>query len=120
MAERRETDDGRLQRLADLSIEIRMLKARVEASIERVVGDSTQFHDANVLSFVPATSAASCPHCGHPAGLALLPKEYRRSSTLVRCFGCHRDSAAVDWVVTTPPVRRLDDPQKGAGNGWRG
>ena len=117
MAERRETDDGRLQRLADLSIEIRMLKARVEASIEHALGESARVHDAQALS-VPANSAASCPHCGHPAGLALLPKEYCRSSTLVRCFGCHRDSAASDWVVAPPPAGRLND--RGAGNRLRG
>ena len=80
-------DDTRLQRLADLSIEIRMLKARAQNALEGHASLRAPF------------TAASCPHCGHAAGLALLPREYRRLSTLVRCFGCHRDSAAFDWVT---------------------
>lgn len=87
MPDRRDHDDMRLQRLADLSIEIRMMKARVQPAIE----DET-------------LADASCPHCGHTAGLALLPREYRKHSTLVRCFACRRDSAAFDWVIASRPV----------------
>lgn len=86
MPDRRD-DDTRLQRLADLSIEIRMLKARAQTALEE--------HPGNF-------STASCPHCGHTAGLALLPREYRRLSTPVRCFSCHRDAAAFDWIAAAP------------------
>jgi len=92
-------EDARLQRLADLTIEIRMLKARVQAVMEeRFQGDSTDPSHDNVLAFRSVLSGARCPHCGHTAGLALLPKEYRRLSTLVRCFACSRDAVAFDWV----------------------
>ena len=88
-------DDSHLQRLADLSIEIRMLKARAVAVM-----------DPPAERFVAAlhTSSAHCPYCGHTAGLALLPREYRRLSTLVRCFGCHRDSSASAWMTGAPDV----------------
>jgi hypothetical protein len=86
-------DDLRLQRLADLSIEIRMLKARVQATLEE-----------HAQSQLAPLHAARCPHCGHSAGLALLPREYRRLSTPVRCFACRRDSAAFDWVVVSGEV----------------
>ena len=96
-------EDARLQRLADLTIEIRMLKARVQAVMdERVPGshaDPTNDTTGDtVLAHRSVLSGARCPHCGHAAGLALLPKEYRRLSTPVRCFGCQRDSLAFDWV----------------------
>ena len=74
-----------------------MLKARVQAVMDdRVQGD---------------LNGARCPHCGHTAGLALLPREYRRLSTLVRCFSCQRDAIAFEWVgapvkVRTTPPRR--------------
>ena len=93
MPDRRDRET-RLQRLADLSIEIRMLKARAHSALEE--------HTQNL-------GAASCPHCGHSAGLAQLPREYRRPSTLVRCFSCHRDAAALDWV-TAGAKRVLDTP----------
>ena len=97
-------EDARLQRLADLSIEIRMLKARVQVAMdERLQGIPDDPSDDNVLALRAVLNGARCPHCGHTAGLALLPKEYRRLSTLVRCFGCHRDSMAFDWVGL-PPV----------------
>jgi hypothetical protein len=103
MADRREHDDLRLQRLADLSIEIRMLKARVQAAMEEqaVVAPASPVYDTKVLTFRTPLSAACCPHCGHTAGLALLPREYRRLSTLVRCFSCQRDASAFEWVVAT-------------------
>src|SRR6185503_1974326 len=101
----RETDDARLQRLADLSIEIRMLKARALAVM-----------DAPAERFVAAThiSSAHCPHCGHTAGLALLPREYRRHSTLVRCFACHRDSSASAWTTAAPDDSRQASERRGA------
>ena len=100
-------EDNRLQRLADLSIEIRMLKARVQAAMdERVAAtepDSTA-HD-NVLAFRTVVSGARCPHCGHTAGLARLPREYRRPSTLVRCFSCRQDAVAIEWVGAPSAVQ---------------
>jgi len=100
MPDRRETDDARLQRLADLTIEIRMMKARVQAVIdppeERVLAAAR----AKSLGFRTSLGPASCPHCGYTAGLALLPSEYRRPSTLVRCFACHQDSSASAWTMT--------------------
>ena len=100
-------DDARLQRLADLSIEIRMLKARVQAAMdEHSRGEPPgPVSDARVLTFRTPLGGASCPYCGHTAGLALLPREYRRPSTLVRCFGCQRDASAFDWVVATPQTK---------------
>src|SRR5687767_6659938 len=98
---RRETDDDvRLKRLADLSIEIRMLKARALAVM-----------DAPVERLVAAThsSSATCPYCGHTAGLALLPREYRRLSTPVRCFACHRDSSASAWTAASDALRRASE-----------
>jgi hypothetical protein len=93
-------EDVRLQRLADLSIEIRMLKARVQVAMEdRLQGNPEDPTDDNVLALRTVLSGARCPHCGHTAGLALLPKEYRRLSTPVRCFACHRDSVAFAWVA---------------------
>ena len=102
MANRRDAEDGRWQRLANLSIEVRMLKARVQTAFEEHesrasghLGDST----------APATrSDPSCPHCGHIAGIARLPREYRRHSTLVRCFACQRDSAAFAWNALSSPT----------------
>lgn len=97
-------EDVRLQRLADLSIEIRMLKARAQTVMEeRIQGNSTDAAHDNVLAFRTVLTGARCPHCGHTAGLALLPKEYRRLSTPVRCFACSRDAMAFDWVGS--PVR---------------
>ena len=92
-------EDLRLQRLADLSIEIRMLKARVQVAMdEGLKSNPDDPSDDNVLALRAVLNGARCPHCGHTAGLALLPKEYRRLSTPVRCFGCQRDSMAFDWV----------------------
>jgi len=107
MPDRRETDDARFQRLADLTIEIRMLKARVQAGIEeyRRGEPKGRVSDTSVLSFRNPLSGASCPHCGHTAGLALLPREYRRSTTPVRCFACHRDASASDWAVAASRSR---------------
>lgn len=97
---RRSDEDARLQRLANLSIEIRMLKARAQAALDeyeqRAAG--AYVRDAAVPAKRTAAGDPSCPHCGHTAGLSLLPREYRRLSTLVRCFACQRDSAAFDWV----------------------
>ena len=105
MPDRRDTDDVRLQRLADLSIEIRMMKARVQTAIEDETPQSPPAPtDPKLLPFRSPLSGASCPHCGHTAGLALLPREYRRHSTLVRCFSCRRDSAAFDWVLASHPA----------------
>ena len=93
-------EDVRLQCLADLSIEIRMLKARVQSALdERVRAHPDDPTDDNVLALRSVLNGARCPHCGHTAGLALLPKEYRRLSTPVRCFACQRDSLAFDWVA---------------------
>jgi hypothetical protein len=104
MPDRRDPDDMRLQRLADLSIEIRMMKARVQAAIEEEVPLAAAAHpDPKLLPFRTLTGA-SCPHCGHTAGLALLPREYRKHSTLVRCFSCRRDSAAFDWAIASRPA----------------
>src|SRR5688572_12318201 len=103
---RRETDDDvRLQRLADLSIEIRMLKARALALM-----------DAPVERFAaaPHISSATCPYCGHTAGLALLPREYRRLSTPVRCFACHRDSSAAAWTTAASEALRRASERPGA------
>ena len=76
-----------------------MLKARAQAAMdERVQGNPDDPADDNVLALRSVLNGGRCPHCGHTAGLALLPKEYRRLSTLVRCFACKRDSAAFDWV----------------------
>ena len=94
----------RLQRLADLSIEIRMMKARVQAAIEDETSESVPAPtDPKLLAFRGPLSGASCPHCGHTAGLALLPREYRRHSTLVRCFSCRRDSETFDWLLAARP-----------------
>jgi predicted RNA-binding Zn-ribbon protein involved in translation (DUF1610 family) len=102
----RETDDdARLQRLADLSIEIRMLKARAQAAMEQRQGKPESRSDTKVLNFRTALTKASCPHCGHTAGLALVPREYREQSTLVRCFACHQDASALDWTVQTSLAR---------------
>ena len=96
---RRSDEDACLQRLANLSIEIRMLKARAQAAFDHEHGAADDYVRA---AAVPATRTASgdpsCPHCGHTAGLSLLPREYRRLSTPVRCFACQRDAAAFDWV----------------------
>ena len=90
-----------------------MLKARVQAVMDDGVqgepADST--HD-NVLAFRTVLNGARCPHCGHTAGLALLPREYRRLSTPVRCFSCQRDAVAFEWVdapatVRSSPPRRV-------------
>jgi hypothetical protein len=106
MPDRRETDDARLQRLADLTIEIRMLKARVQAEMEehRRGESKGRVSDASVLSFRNPLNGASCPHCGHTAGLALLPREYRRTTTPVRCFECGREAAAGEWAIAIPQV----------------
>jgi len=102
---RRSDEDARLQRLANLSIEIRMLKARAQAAFEEHDNGAggVYVRDSVVPSRRPAPSDASCPHCGHTAGLSLLPREYRRLSTLVRCFACQRDSAALEWVASSGP-----------------
>jgi ribosomal protein S27E len=94
-------EDGRLQRLADLSIEIRMLKARVQSVMDaRAPGESPALTEENLNAFRSVMLGARCPHCGHTAGLALLPREYHRPSMLVRCFSCRRDAVAFDWVGT--------------------
>ena len=69
-----------------------MLKARAQAAFEE---HETLTAGAQARG---AVLAPSCPHCGHTAGLSLLPREYRRLSTLVRCFACQRDSAGFDWI----------------------
>ena len=100
---KRENDLARLQRLADLAIEIRMLKARALAVVDASP-------DRSVVA--APVSSARCPHCGHTAGLALLPREYRRLSTLVRCFACHQDSSAFAWTMAVPdePLRASEHP----------
>src|SRR5688500_866343 len=105
---RRSDEDARLQRLANLSIEIRMLKARAQAAFEEHENSASGAYvpDGAMQGRETAPGDASCPHCGHTAGLSLLPREYRRVSTLVRCFACQRDSAAFDWV----------DPSSGSHN----
>jgi hypothetical protein len=106
---RRSDEDARLQRLANLSIEIRMLKARAQAAFDehenRAAGASVLNAAAPVKRTAPGDP--SCPYCGHTAGLSLLPREYRRQSTLVRCFACQQDSAAFDWVAN----RTADSPR---------
>jgi len=83
-----------------------MLKARVQAVMDdRVEGDQTDSSQDNVVAFRTVLNGARCPHCGHTAGLALLPKEYRRLSTLVRCFSCRRDAIAFEWVGAPATVR---------------
>ena len=91
-------EDARLQRLADLSIEIRMLKARVRWVLDEGVRADSPGPVRDTVALQTVLNGARCPHCGHPAGLALLPTEYQLLSTPVRCFGCRRDSAAFDWV----------------------
>ena len=112
MPDPRLDEDVRLQRLADLSIEIRMLKARVQAVMDEGVqgqpADSTQ---DNVLAFRTVLNGARCPHCGHTAGLALLPRECRRLSTPVRCFSCQRDALAFEWVGAPAAVRSAPAPR---------
>jgi hypothetical protein len=104
MAESRDAEDARWQRLANLSIEIRMLKARAQTAFEEhESGASTRLvRDASAARM---RRDPSCPYCGHTAGLARLPREYRRHSTLVRCFACQRDSAAFDWTAQSAPAR---------------
>lgn len=97
-------EDARLQRLADLSIEIRMLKARAQAVMDERVEAEKASQDS-VPAFRSVLTGARCPHCGYTAGLALLPREYRRLSTLVRCFSCQRDAMAFDWVGAPLPGR---------------
>ncbi len=83
-----------------------MLKARVQDVMEERLHDDSDTPPENILALRAALSGARCPHCGHTAGLALLPKAYRRLSTPVRCFSCQRDAEAFDWVgtsVATPP-----------------
>ena len=111
---RRSDEDARLQRLANLSIEIRMLKARAQEAVEAHENSAAGGYVLDAV--VPAKRTASdlsCPHCGHTAGLSLLPREYRRLSTLVRCFACQRDSAACDWVAASRPAHDRTPP---AGN----
>lgn len=98
MADRRDAEDARWQRLANLSIEIRMLKARVQTAFEEHESSASAWHVRDA-SAAGTLRDPSCPHCGHTAGLARLPREYRRHSTLVRCFACRRDSAAFDWTA---------------------
>lgn len=109
-------EDVRLQRLADLSIEIRMLKARVQSVMgEQVQTDSTgPAHDA--VSLHTVLNGARCPHCGHTAGLARVPTEYQLLSTPVRCFGCRRDSTASDWVGQPTLVRAPKPSDRGGAN----
>jgi hypothetical protein len=114
MPDRRETDDARLQRLADLSIEIRMLKARAQAVLDEQRPGEPINSDSKVLAFRNSLSGASCPHCGHTAGLALVPREYRRATTPVRCFACGRDASAGDWAVAAPQLR----PPRSAGDAF--
>ena len=82
-----------------------MLKARAQAAVEAHESTASGHYVSDAI--VPGTRAnpgdASCPHCGHTAGLSLLPREYRRLSTPVRCFACQQDSAAVDWVAAPGP-----------------
>jgi len=104
MPDRQKIDDTRLQRLADLSIEIRMLKARVQAAMEEQ-GKPANRSETTVLAFRNPLSTASCPHCGHTAGLALVPREYRQQSTLVRCFACRQDASALEWTVASSHAR---------------
>ena len=101
----RSDEYARLQRLANLSIEIRMLKARAQAAFEEHerVAAGEPGPGAVVAGKRTTSGTPSCPHCGHSAGLSLLPREYRRQSTLVRCFACQRDSAAFDWVGASSP-----------------
>ena len=98
MANRRDAEDERWQRLANLSIEVRMLKARVQTAFEEHESRPSARHvrDSSVAG---TPSDPSCPHCGHIAGLARLPREYRRHTTLVRCFACQRDSTAFAWTA---------------------
>lgn len=101
MPDGREAEDARWQRLANLSIEIRMLKARAQAVFEG--------HENGASGTL--VRDASCPHCGHTAGLSLLPREYRRQSTPVRCFACQRDSSAFDWAMQTRAAALDSTPQ---------
>src|SRR5687768_6239054 len=106
-------EDNRLQRLADLSIEVRMLKARVQEVIDERVGEAaSDSAEDGVRAFRTVLNAGRCRDCVPSAGWALLPREYRRLSTLVRCFSCRRDALAFDWVgapanIQPPPGRRL-------------
>ena len=79
-----------------------MLKARVEAVLEEQAADEPAADDSGVLTFHPPLASACCPHCGHTAGLALVPREYLRQTTPVRCFACHRDASASEWTIAPP------------------
>ena len=78
-----------------------MLKARVQTAFEEHESPARHLRDSSAAG---ARSDPSCPHCGHTAGLARLPREYRRHSTLVRCFACQRDSAAFAWTAQSSPT----------------
>jgi hypothetical protein len=83
-----------------------MLKARVQAAMEEQrQGKPESRSDPKVLTFRNLLGTASCPHCGHTAGLALVPREYRRQSTPVRCFACHQDAPALEWTIPTSHLR---------------
>lgn len=101
-----------------------MLKARVQAAMdERVQSDAVdssqddQSNQERVLAFRTVLNGARCPHCSHTAGLALLPREYRRLSTPVRCFSCQRDTLMFEWVrafewVGAPATVRSAPPRR--------
>ena len=104
MADAQNTEDVRWQRLANLSIQIRMLKARVLAAFEQQEHVASASNDRDAQALQTFQSDPSCPFCGHAAGLALVPREYRRPTTPVRCFACHRDASAGEWAMPTAPM----------------
>ena len=80
-----------------------MLKARVQTAFEEHESGASGWHVRDASAAATRVDPR-CPHCGHTAGLARLPREYRRQSTLVRCFACQRDSAAFAWTAQSSPT----------------
>ena len=104
MANAQNTQDVRWERLANLSVQIRMLKARVLAAFEEQEPRASASNDCDAQALQTFQSDPTCPFCGHSAGLALVPREYRRPTTPVRCFACHRDAPAGEWAIPTAPM----------------
>lgn len=117
MGDHRNDGDARLQRLANLSIVIRMLKTRVRAAFEGHEDGASASHRRDRDALRTTQSDPRCPYCGYTAGLAQVPREYRRYSTLVRCFACQRDASADDWVLAAPHRARSADGALSSGSG---
>ena len=53
---------------------------------------------------MPDTIPATCPVCGHEAGLHMVPREAQTELTSIRCLRCRTDAPARDWYTD-----RIDD-----------